>query len=125
MEEQEKSAKQLFDENADLEEQEKSAKQLSDENADLEAQEKSAKQLFDENADLEAQEKSAKHMSDENADLITIKYTFYNDRNKIRRIRGMYHFLSPAYRFIKKCLMMLSYWLLTYVTLNFLSLSAA
>ena len=53
------------------------------------------------------------------------KYTFYNDRNKIRRIWGMYRFLSPAYRFIKKCLMMLSYWLLTYVTLNFLLLSAA
>ena len=45
--------------------------------------------MSDKNADLQEQEKSAKHMSDENADLITIKYTFYNDRNKIRRIRGM------------------------------------
>ena len=48
METQEKSAKQLFDENADLQAQEKSAKQLSDENTDLQAQEKSAKQLPDE-----------------------------------------------------------------------------
>ena len=71
--------------------QEKSAKHMSDENADLQAQEKSAKHMSDENADLQAQEKSAKHMSDENADLIAIKYTFLLRR---RAPAGTYLFVS-------------------------------